>query len=289
MSRGDYERVELRRAAGGVISVEVVGEPGTTPVLFCHGLADSGLSAHSFAAAASELGLCLIAPDRPGIGGTDTRRMNRVVDWVADATLVLDALQVGAVALVGISAGGAFAAAVAAETPDRVGSLLLISPLGPPTWATRGMARGQRMSLQVARRAPALGGWFLGRLATLARRAPGLFLRLATSEMPDVDRRALALPHLREAFLTNYLRAFQRGSGGVGQDLRLLTRPWDFDLSCIGAPTHVHHGDADTTVPLQHARQFIEAIPGAQLHIHPGHGHFSILEAPEQTLATLVA
>jgi pimeloyl-ACP methyl ester carboxylesterase len=272
-----------------VISVEVVGEPGTTPVLFCHGLADSGRSAHSFAAAASQLGLCLMAPDRPGIGGTDARRMNRVVGWVSDATLVLDALGVGAVALVGISGGGAFAAAVAAVAPDRVGSLLLISPLGPPTWATRGMAAGQRTSLQVARRAPALGGWFLGRLASLARRAPGLFLRLATSEMPEVDRRALALPHLREAFLTNYLRAFQRGSWGVGQDLRLLTRPWGFDLSCIGAPTYVHHGDADTTVPLQHARQFIEAIPGAQLHIHPRHGHFSILEAPEQMLATLVA
>jgi hypothetical protein len=54
------------------------------------------------------------------------------------------------------------------------------------------MAAGQRMSLQVARHAPAFGGWFLGRLAILARRQPGLFLRLATSEMPDIDRRALA-------------------------------------------------------------------------------------------------
>jgi hypothetical protein len=39
---GDDMGVELRRADGGVIAVEVVGEPGATPVLFCHGLADSG-------------------------------------------------------------------------------------------------------------------------------------------------------------------------------------------------------------------------------------------------------
>ena len=71
---GDDMGVELRRADGGVIAVEVVGEPGATPVLFCHGLADSRLSAHSFAGAAHEFGLRLIAPDRPGIGGTNARR-----------------------------------------------------------------------------------------------------------------------------------------------------------------------------------------------------------------------
>jgi pimeloyl-ACP methyl ester carboxylesterase len=54
-------------------------------------------------------------------------------------------------------------------------------------------------------------------------------------------------------------------------------------------PTYVHHGDADTTVPLRHARRFVEAIPGARLQLHPGHGHVSILDAPEQMLATLVA
>jgi len=34
--------------------------------------------------------------------------------------------------------------------------------------------------------------------------------------------------------------------------------------------------------PPLHARLYAEAISGAQLHLHPGHGHFSILgEAPE--------
>ncbi len=46
-----------------------------------------------------------------------------------------------------------------------------------------------------------------------------------------------------------------------------------------------HHGDAHTTVPLQHARLYAEVIPGAQVQIHPGHGHFSILAAPRELLA----
>ncbi len=281
--------MEVSRGDGSVISVEVAGQQGATPVLFCHGLADSRLSAHLFTQAARELGLCLVAPDRPGIGRTDPRRLRRLADWAEDAALVLDALGAGSAALLGVSAGGPFAAACAARLGGRVRSLTLVSALGPPAWPTRGMAPGQRLALEVARHAPAFGGWFLGRLATLARGRPGLFLRLATSELPGIDCRALEQPGMREAFLAAYAEAFRRGSWGVAQDLRVLTRPWGFQLGSIKVPTSIHHGDADTVVPPQHARLFAEAIPGAQLHLHPRHGHFSILGAAWEMLATLAA
>ncbi|MER5683169.1 hypothetical protein [Streptomyces sp. NPDC002205] len=71
--------MEVRRADGRVIAVEVVGEPDAPAVLFCHGLADSRLAVYDFAGAAHALGLRLIAPDRPGIGGTEGRRLPRVV------------------------------------------------------------------------------------------------------------------------------------------------------------------------------------------------------------------
>jgi pimeloyl-ACP methyl ester carboxylesterase len=279
--------MEVRRGDGSVIAVEVAGERGAAPLLFCHGLADSRLSARLFVPTAGELGWRVVAPDRPGVGGTDPRRLRRVADWVEDAALVLDAVGAGTAALLGISAGGPFAAACAAAMPGRARSLLLVAPLGPPGWPTRGMAPGQRLSLAVARRTPAFGGWFLGRLATLARRSPRLFLRLATSELPGPDRRALKQPGMREAFLAGYTEAFRRGSAGVAQDLQVLTRPWGFELGSIQAPTSIHHGEADTTVPPQHARLFAEAIPGAQLQLHPGQGHFSILGATRQLLAAL--
>ena len=37
--------MELSRSDGSVIAVEVAGEQGAVPVLLCHGLADSRLSA----------------------------------------------------------------------------------------------------------------------------------------------------------------------------------------------------------------------------------------------------
>jgi len=279
--------MEVRRGDGSVIAVEVVGAPDAAPVLFCHGLADSRLSARLFAPVAGELGLRIVAPDRPGTGRTDPRRLGRLVDWVQDAALVLDATAAGPAALLGVSGGGPFAAACAAAIPGRVRSLTLVSSLGLPGWSTRGMAAGERLSLEIARRAPAFGGWFLGRLAGLGRRSPRLFLRISTSEMPDTDRRALGQPGARDPFLANYLEAFRRGDGGVAQDLRVLTRPWGFELGSIKVPASVHHGEADNTVPPQHARLFAEAIPGAQLTLHPGLGHFSIFDATREILAAL--
>jgi pimeloyl-ACP methyl ester carboxylesterase len=279
--------MELRRDDGKVIAVEVVGERDATPVVFCHGLADSRLSAYWFEQAARELGICLVAPDRPGTGGTDLRRLSRLADWAEDARLVLDALQVDEAAFFGVSAGGPFAAACAAEMPGRVRSLTLVSPLGGPGWPTRGMSPGERMSLALARQAPGFGGWFLGRLAVLARRSPRLFFRMTATSLPDIDIHALAEPGAREDFVTNYLEAFRLGSLGVAQDLRVLTRPWGFELGSITAPTLIRHGDADVTVPLRHARLYAEAIPGAHLHIHRGDGHFSILAGARELLEPL--
>src|SRR5260221_11840773 len=98
--------MEVRRGDGSVIALEVAGEQGATPLLFCHGLADSRLSARLFTHAARELGLRVVAPDRPGVGGTDPRRLRRLPDGGEDAALVPGRLRVGSAAPRRVSAGG---------------------------------------------------------------------------------------------------------------------------------------------------------------------------------------
>jgi pimeloyl-ACP methyl ester carboxylesterase len=279
--------MEVRAKDGRVIAVDVIGDHDAMPVLLCHGLADSRLAAQWFEQAARQLGLCVIAPDRPGSGASDPHWLGQLADWTDDAAAVLGALRVDSAAVLGVSGGGPFAAACAARIPDRVRSLLLVCPLGQPEWPTDGMAHGERLALLLASHAPAFGGWFMSRLAALARRSPDMFHWLAATNQPDVDIRALRQPDMRESFLTCYIEAFHRGSAGVAQDLRLLTRPWGFDLRSITAPTTICHGDADATVPVEHARRYAGAIPGAQLQIHPGEGHFSILSHPQDIPAAL--
>jgi pimeloyl-ACP methyl ester carboxylesterase len=268
--------MDVRRPGGGTIAVELVGSPTATPVLFCHGLAESRLAAHRLAPAAEELGLRVIAPDRPGTGRSTPQRLGRVVDWVTEATTVLDALGIETAHLLGISGGGAFAAACAARRPERFPRLVLVAPLGPPAWSTRGMEPWQRRSLRLGTVAPGFGGWFMARLAALERHAPRLYHQLVTAGMPATDRRFLAEPAVWEDFRSNYQEAFRQGGVGVGQDLRVLRHPWGFDLSEVAVPTVLHHGDADTTVPLAHGRRYAATIPHARLELHPGHGHFSL-------------
>jgi pimeloyl-ACP methyl ester carboxylesterase len=270
------------------VAVELAGDRGGAPMLLCHGLADSRRCASLLDQAARALGVLVIAPDRPGIGLSDLRSLERVSDWVQDAVVVLDALGVDRTGVVGISGGGPFAAACAAALPDRVLELVLVSSLGLAEWGSRGMASGERFALGLATRVPSFGGWFLQRLALLAGRSSPLFFEIATVELPEVDRHALRRREQREAFIEGYLEAFRGGRAGVTQDLRLLTRAWGFDLESIRVPTRVHHGDADTTVPSEHARQFAQAIPGARLRLHPRHGHFSLLaDAAEELLTDL--
>src|SRR5437016_7037074 len=91
-----------------------------------------------------ELGLRLVALDRPGIGRTDPRGLRRLADWADDAALVLEAAVAGPTALLGISAGGPFAAACAARLGGRARSLTLILARrsarqdGPPARWRRG-------------------------------------------------------------------------------------------------------------------------------------------------------
>src|SRR5258708_8268860 len=154
----DHVGMEVRRGDGSVIAVEVAGGRDAAPVLLCHGLADSRLSACWFAQAAAELGLRVIAPDRPGTGGTDPRRLSRLADWAEDAALVLDALRADAAALLGVSAGGPLPAARAAQIPRPVTNPPPVSPLAAPWGPTPRVAPGARRALAPAPPAPPVTG-----------------------------------------------------------------------------------------------------------------------------------
>jgi hypothetical protein len=71
----------------------------------------------------------------------------------------------------------------------------------------------------------------------------------------------------------------------VAHDLRVLMRPQGLELGSIMVPASIHHGDADTAVPPQHACLVAAAIPGGQFQLHPGQGHLSILGTTRQMLA----
>jgi len=181
-------------------------------------------------------------------------------DLAADVVACLDALELPAATLAGVSQGGMTAQIVAVEHPDRVDGLVLISTtvLGdedlpgpveglfsggpePPDWSDR--AASDRYLVELER--PYGGDTFDEELMT----------RIAENAAAHADDIATQLSH-----------PFEVQTGRLVRDR----------LGEIRAPTVVVHGTADPMFPLEHGRALAAAIPGARLLALDGFGHATV-------------
>jgi pimeloyl-ACP methyl ester carboxylesterase len=101
------------------------------PVLNCHGGLVCRYDVEPCAVDFAEIGVRVISPDRPGVGGSDRQPGRSTGDWADDARELLDALAIDRVAVMGWSLGGQYAAAVAARLGDRVTKLAVIAGCPP--------------------------------------------------------------------------------------------------------------------------------------------------------------
>src|SRR3954452_9092954 len=71
--------IELR--SGARIALNESGDLQGRPVLFFHGWPASRLQGAGFSVEAREMGLRIIAPDRPGVGLSTPQPGRRLLDW----------------------------------------------------------------------------------------------------------------------------------------------------------------------------------------------------------------
>ncbi|HVY44225.1 MAG TPA: alpha/beta fold hydrolase, partial [Minicystis sp.] len=107
------------------MSLDDVGDPGGTPVVYLHGGGDSRLSRHPDDSIAAGLGIRLLAVDRCG----PARRYRSLRAWAEE---LAGALPVERFGVVGWSAGGPHALALAAVAPERVARVALVGSMPPP-------------------------------------------------------------------------------------------------------------------------------------------------------------
>lgn len=191
-------------------------------------------------------------PGRPGYGSGVL---------VSDAAAVLDAYEVPAAHVVGVSAGGALAQVFALSYPERVRSLVLLSTspavaigraLAPPTQRFLRFVSGENADWSDAE---SLIEYLVDYVRVLAGdRRP--FDEAATRDLVrrDVER------------ARNF--AARRNHDALPED-ESLSGP----LAAIAVPTLVIHGTADPMFPLDHGRALADEIPGATLLPLDGAGH----------------
>ena len=76
--------------------------------------------------------------------------------------------------------------------------------------------------------------------------------------------------------------ALRQGAEGWTDESLALHGEWDFDPGAIRAPVTWWHGDDDLNAPLSAAERAAARVPGADLRILRGEGHFASLTHAEE-------
>jgi pimeloyl-ACP methyl ester carboxylesterase len=240
------------------------------PVVFLHGLGASMYAWRKNLTAVATAGFRVIAFDNRGFGLSD--KPPAPYDNAAYARLavgLLDSLHLADAVLVGHSMGGAIAAEVAIEYPQRVRGLVLIG--------STGLGAREPLLFRVARW-PVLGP------ALLAFRGRGLTARLLRATYADPGK-------VSEADVDQYYAPVALPE--YGRALRGVLRQFHFGalegrLDRIGAPTLVLWGEEDRWVPLGLGRALAGGIARSAFLTVPNAGHSVQEEAPDEVNHLLI-
>ncbi|MDH5020246.1 alpha/beta fold hydrolase [Halobacterium rubrum] len=290
MATGQVQTVEgtetVTLGDGRTLAYAQYGDPDGTPVVFCHGLPGSRVQGSLLGDAASEHGVRVLAPDRPGIGRSADAGVRPLADWADDVAALADTAGLDDYAVAGFSAGGPHALACAACTPERVTRCVVASGSPPPALASEldGFVRAAtgvgRFSAHLVR---PLAWLFCRQVADATR---------FTDVVGDPRDGDLADPRLGETgrvLLSDARECVRNGPRGVATEFAALGRDWGFDLGHVPVPTRVVHGAFDQTVPVSVAQQVADTVPGAELTVHENAGHYLVLTDHADDLVSWLA
>jgi pimeloyl-ACP methyl ester carboxylesterase len=249
-----------------------------SPVILLHGTPASRVMATGrLDDAARGLGLRLVAPDRPGLGGSSFVPY-RVVDYPILLARFADAVGIDDFTVVGTSGGGRYACATGCLLGDRVQRVILVGSTVSPDLAGAKSTwnEGDRTAYLVARRAPWVFRALVATMARKLRRDPESWRGLLP-ELCPADQGTLGRGDARTLMPRMLGETLRQGSRGLAHDYRLEASPWGIDPAGIKAPVDIWHGQDDTMVKPAAAGLLAKAIPGATLHLVPGQGHFSLI------------
>lgn len=237
------------------------------PVFWYHGTPNVGSPPEPLFAAARRRGLRWVSYDRPGYGPSTPVSGRDIASAAGDVAAIADAFGISRFAVFGHSGGGPHALACAALLADRVVAAVSLAGLAPfdapdLDWFA-GMYPGGVTELRAAHKGRAELEAFLATSAF----DPEMFTSADIAEL-DGDWSWLA---------DVAGEAMKNGRDGMIDDNMAYTRPWGFEPEAVTAPTLLIHGDDDRIVPSSHGPWLARHIEGAELRLHPGDGHISIL------------
>ncbi len=268
------------------------GQPDGAPVLYFHGAPSSRMEPLLIGDEVfRQHGLRVIAPDRPGMGGSDFQAGRGFSDWPADVVALADSLGIERFAVLGNSGGGPYVAVCAAKISQRLRAAVIVSGGWRMDWpeAKNNMPFVNRLVMTLARRAPLLLRLLLSSMGSISQGDPEKELARLRSRLPAADYAAFAVPGRLAAFGQTMRESLRQGAKGAVWDMRLYVRDFDFSLDEIRVPITLFHGEQDTNAPLAMVRRMATGLSSARLVTYENEAHLSTLCNHFDAIAQAVA
>ncbi|HEY1077959.1 MAG TPA: alpha/beta hydrolase [Fontimonas sp.] len=227
----------FRLSDGRCLAWQAYGEPAGVPLFYFHGAGSSRLEAAYADAHTRQLGLRLIAVDRPGYGHSTPTRQSGFQAFAQDVLELADALQLDRFGVVGMSAGGPHALHLAALAGSRVVGVGLVnasSNASDDAW--RATPLPLRLLTRLASRV-----WLLRRFARRIKDDPRGLCRGAER----TEAWAQAQVEQFVAATTEGMRQDGAVDTMLEEARRVLCKDWGLDWSRIDGPVLALCGQRD--------------------------------------------
>lgn len=264
---------------GRSLSYARYGDPKGDPVVFHHGWPSSRYQASFLDPIAREREICLLAPDRPGVGNSDPRPNRHFSDWPEDLAAFADQLGIERFKILGISGGGPYTLAACAGLGDRIERAAILcgapplaerSDRGHMHWVYRTLATSTQLRRMALPGVVRLSRWMVGRGP---ERAPMSWM---LRSIPEVDREAIFNSGGWAVVSRSFSEAVRNGAPGMLEDGEVYLSTWDFDPEKIRVPVHFWHGEDDANLPCEVAQRLAATVPTAETSWVEGQGHYSL-------------
>jgi sigma-B regulation protein RsbQ len=252
-------------------AVTVAGRPDGPPMVFAHGFGcDQGM--WRFVAPAFEPTHRVVLFDHVGAGGSDltaydAARYGRLEGYAADLVEILEALELPPATVVGHSVSAMIAVLAAAERPELLDRLVLVSP--SPRYLDDDGYRGGFSQQEIDELLETMDGNYLGWSAHIAPVIMGV------PERPELGE------ELTSSFCRTdpvIARRFARAT--FLSDNRA-------DLPRVRTPALVVQCRSDAIAPLEVGRYVHEHLAGSELVVLDATGHCPNLSAPDELVAAM--
>ena len=230
-------------------------------------------------AAARELNVRIISPDRPGIRDSSLHPERKLLDWPPLLADLANQMGISEFRILGISGGAPYAFAAAWAMPERVRAIAIASGAPPlADLADRGglLALYRWLLFFYPRHRELLRFSFHAARPFLSIKLPLRFRPLLLRLLQPCDANVMRDVAAFEACFESQRQAWRASADGLMVDAEIYAQPWGFPLEEIQIPVRLWHGKKDRSFHWQLARSLGSRLPHCVDRIVEGEGHYSL-------------